>query len=529
MLSTSTWLEAIVRWRLDAAGVLLATLLGCYVTRWWVRRQGASTEFSPLVCFAVCALAVAGALLAEWSVLLVNPRLDAGTVTVALARGTLLGSVALLGLVILVAAARLAALRREIRHHAAIEAELQRAKAAADEASRAKGDFLAVVSHEIRTPLNAVMGFANLLGGTRLDEAQRGYVATITSEGARLTSLVSDILDLTKMEGGRLQLERLPFAPAETAHDVLKLMSARAREKDLELRFEAQLAGPLLVAGDPLRFRQILVNLVDNAVKFTPRGSVTVYLQWIAPPAPGQTGQLLVRVRDTGIGIPPDRLAGLFQMFVQVDSSTTRRFGGTGLGLAICRRLVELMGGRISAQSELGVGSDFSVTIPFALVAQPELPVPETEPAAPARPPRILVVDDMETNRFLLEVFLRRSGFEPELAAGGEEAIRLAHEKSYDAILMDLQMPDLDGFTATERIRAAEPGGRRTPIIALTATITDGTRERCLAAGMDEHLTKPLDLRKFRGLLRRLISGQAPAAPLTESAGGVSVLAPTQG
>ncbi len=529
MSPTSTWLEAIARWRIDAAAVVLATMLGCYVTHLWVRRHGASAEFSRLACLAVNALAVVGALLAEWSVLLVNPRVDGGSLPVALARGTVLCAVALVALVILVAAARLAVLRREVRHHAAIEAELQRAKIAADEASRAKGDFLAVVSHEIRTPLNAVMGFANLLSGTRLDDAQRGYVATITSEGARLTSLVSDILDLTKMEGGRLLLERLPFAPAETAHDVLKLMSARAQEKNIELRFEAQLAGPLLIAGDPFRFRQILVNLVDNAIKFTPRGSVTVYLQWIAPPSPGQTGELLVRVRDTGIGIPPDRLSGLFQMFVQVDSSTTRRFGGTGLGLAICRRLVELMGGRISAQSEPGAGSEFQLSIPFALVAPPELSPAENEPAAPVQPPRILVVDDMETNRFLLEVFLRRSGFAPELAAGGEEAIRLAGENAYDAILMDLQMPDLDGFTATERIRAAEPEGRHTPIIALTATITDGTRERCLASGMDEHLTKPLDLRKFRLLLQRFIPSRSALVPPRPDARELPLLAPTQG
>lgn len=391
------------------------------------------------------------------------------------------------------------------------EQQLQEAKRAADSANRAKSDFLAVMSHEMRTPLNAVKGFATLLAETPLDSSQQDYVRTITSETVRLSAMINDILDLTKIEEGRLTLERLPFSPVETTQEVLRLMQTRVKEQRLDLRFEAQTAGPLLVTGDPLRFHQVLLNLVDNAVKFTPYGSVTVFLSWQPPSEAGGMGKLGVRVKDTGIGIPRDKLDHLFQMFVQADTSTTRRYGGTGLGLAICQRLVRMMGGEIVVQSAPGVGSEFIFVLPCTPVSPPTASAPAPKWAAKGvRRPRVLVVDDLETNRFLLEVFLERSGFNPELASGGEEAVRLALQNSYDAILMDLQMPDIDGFTATQRIRAAEPPGRHTPILALTATITRGTREKCLAAGMDEHLTKPLDLARFKQLLEGLIRCDPP-------------------
>jgi signal transduction histidine kinase/CheY-like chemotaxis protein len=431
--------------------------------------------------------------------------------TIATARGLALGCTALFVAIVLLAATWTAILAARLRGHAETERKLHEAKAAADEASRAKSDFLAVMSHEIRTPLNAVMGFANLLTEARLDEAQHGYVATITSEGARLSSLVNDILDLSKIEEGRLVLERLPFAPVEAAHEVLRLLSPRVFEKKIDLRFEAQIAGALLIAGDPLRFRQVLINLIDNAIKFTPGGSVTLFLTWAPPASDEKQGRLGVRVRDTGVGIPADKVKDLFQKFMQADTSTTRRYGGTGLGLAICQRLVALQGGEITVRSERGQGSEFAFELPVTPVAlSDEISATEPEPdRGTARRPHILVVDDMETNRFLLEVFLRRHGFEPELAAGGGEAVQLAGRKRYDAILMDLQMPDIDGYTAAQRIRAQESEGKRTPIIALTASITKGTREKCLAAGMDEHMTKPLDLKKFRRLLHAIIDKHA--------------------
>jgi len=261
-----------------------------------------------------------------------------------------------------------------------------------------------------------------------------------------------------------------------------------------------------------LRFHQILVNLVDNAIKFTPQGSVTLFLGWTPPASGAAHGDLNVRVHDTGIGIAAEKQQALFRMFTQAEASTTRRYGGTGLGLAICQRLVHLMGGDISVESTPGQGAEFSFTLPVAPVALPEEAVASFEEPATSggRRPRILVVDDMETNRFLLDVFLTRQGFEPELAGSGEEAVQLAAAKNYDAILMDLHMPTLDGFAAAQRIRAAEPLGKHTPIIALTASTTKGTREKCLAAGMDEHLMKPLDLRRFRSALVKLMVIDAP-------------------
>lgn len=493
--------------RADAITTVVFAVAGFEVCRSFLRRRGAAQYLSNSTRIILLALAVVGVLLAETTRLLLDYPASASAATLLVARAFVLGMTTMSVGVLLVTAARCAQLQAQLRSHAETERQLQEAKRAADEANRAKSDFLAIMSHEIRTPLNAVMGFANLLAETRLDDSQRGYLKTITSEGARLKSLINDILDLTKMEKGHLALERLPFAPAEIAHDVLRLFSARARERNVELRLEAHLAGPLMVAGDPLRFRQILVNLVDNAIKFTPAGTVTLFLSWDAPIDAHAHGLLRIRIIDTGIGIAAEKLKDLFHMFTQADSSTTRRFGGTGLGLAICQRLVHLMAGEISVQSSAGSGSVFAVTLPLLPVATEtgaRFEKPEAELNLGHRP-RILVVDDMETNRFLMEVFLRRNGFEPELAAGGEEAVRLATTTHYDAILMDLQMPEVDGYTATQRIRATQAAHLQTPIIALTASITRGTREKCLAAGMNDHLTKPLDLFKFKGLLQRLI------------------------
>lgn len=509
-------LTLLAKSRADAAIVVLGALAASLWCRHHLHCRQAANQLGRIACPGVVGLAIGAALLAEYAGGIVGYPASAKIGQLVAARVIVLGGASLLGGVLLIAVTRVALLRAAVQSHAETQSQLELARAAADEANRAKSDFLAVMSHEIRTPLNAVMGFAKLLAETRLDDAQRGYVATITSEGARLTSLMTDLLDFTKIEEGRLVLERLPFAPVETAGEVLRLLSARAHEKQLDLRFEPQLAAPLLVAGDPMRFRQVLINLVDNAVKFTAQGSVTLFVDW-TPPANGAThGTLNVSVTDTGIGIAPEKLKDLFQMFMQADASTTRRFGGTGLGLAISQRLVRLMGGNIAVRSTPGVGSTFS----FALALPPvSLPADSSgEPAEPAEaseasslPPRILVVDDLETNRFLLEVFLHRHGYTADFAAGGAEAVRRAGRNAYDAILMDLQMPDIDGYAATKQIRANEPAGRRTPIIALTASITRGTREKCLAAGMDEYLTKPLDLRKFRMVLKDHIAAPAPS------------------
>lgn len=498
--------------RLDTVLFGLVLLVGYASCRRYLRRRSAAEFEGRTTLPVVVGLFVTGALSADATRLVIDYPALADAAALLGARTVVWALFIAVTLVLLGSAVRLALLRSQLANHAETERLLQAAKNAADEAHRAKSDFLAVMSHEIRTPLNAVMGFANLLQETSLTESQRGYVATIANEGARLRSLVNDLLDLTKLEKGGITLERLPIAPAEAAHDVLRLFSARAAEKQLELRLEAQLAGPLLVSGDPVRFRQILVNLIDNAVKFTSSGSVSVYLNWEAAPAVQTPGRLRIRVTDTGPGIHPANLPNLFQMFEQGDSSTSRRFGGTGLGLAISQRLARLMGGEITAQSQLGQGATFELVVPFtAVAASPEEALIPPEPALTFRP-RILVVDDMETNRLLLEVFLRRSGFEPELAADGEQAVSLACAKKYDAILMDLQMPAVDGYAATKRIRESEAGTRRTPIIALTASIGLGTREKCLAAGMSDYLTKPLDLTRFKSVLQRLVANSAGAA-----------------
>ncbi len=507
-------LDAVVRFRVDAFGLIALALIACGYARNYALRRDAGDDLSRFSCVTMIAVAAAGALLAEWTTLVLDYPASGLVATVVIARTAVLGAAALASAVLLVTAVRIALLRAELRAHADTGRQLREAKLEADEASRAKSDFLAVMSHEIRTPLNAVMGFASLLAESRLDESQRGFVTTIINEGRRLGSLINDVLDLTKIEKGRLILERLPFAPVESVHDVLRLLGPRAAEKNIELRFEAHIAGPLLVSGDPLRFRQVLVNLVDNAVKFTTQGSVTLFLEWTPPMGGLPHGRMSIRVRDTGIGIAPEKITDLFQMFTQADTSTTRRYGGTGLGLAICQRLVVLMGGTINVTSKPGEGSEFSVMLPlapFVLTDEPE--TTQSQPPIAGPKPCILVVDDLETNRFQLAVFLKSHGFDPRFATGGEEAVRLAHANHYDAILMDLQMPDVDGYTATRRIRLLEASGRHTPIIALTASMTKGTREKCLAAGMDEHMTKPLDVRKFRMLLDSLHHADATSQP----------------
>ncbi len=381
-MNSDAQLGSLLHYRLDVVCLAAFALAVCGLCRWWVRRRHAEQEFSRATCGVVLLLATGGAFLAEWVGTALDFPIAARGTSVAIARAIALGGTAFLIAVLVTNSTLLALMRTEIRQHADTERALQSAKAAADEANRAKGDFLAVVSHEMRTPLNAVMGFANLLAETRLDEAQRGYLGTITDEGTRLSALINDLLDLSKIEEGRLTLERLPFAPVETAREVLLLLSARALEKKIALRFEAQIINPLLIAGDPLRFRQILINLIDNAIKFTPCGSVTLFLTWQPPASDAVAGSLGVRVVDTGIGVPAAMQKKLFTMFVQADASTTRRYGGTGLGLAICQRLAGLMGGTICLHSVPDQGSEFSFSLPASPVTLPEeAPVDSPLPA----------------------------------------------------------------------------------------------------------------------------------------------------
>ena len=404
--------------------------------------------------------------------------------------------------------------RLEERH--AIFAELRRAKDRAEDANRAKSQFLANVSHEIRTPLTAILGYSELLLGDEADAAQRrGHLETIHRNGEVLLRLVSDILALSKIEAGRLTVEAAACSPWELASDVAALMRPRAEEKGLALALEPCFPFPRTVHTDPIRLRQILVNLVGNAVKFTERGRVTVAVGWYDGPA-GR--RLWFRVEDSGIGMTGEQLDALFQPFHQADASAARRFGGTGLGLAISKRLAAALGGDIEVQSRPGQGSRFTLWIDPGKIRSPlllSLPQAKAQAAAPVAGPtalagRVLVAEDGPDNQRLLRHILRKAGLEADLAEDGRIACRMvwqaaAEGRPYHVILMDMQMPEIDGYEATRRLREK---GWTGPIVALTAHAMEGDRAKCLAAGCDEYLAKPVD----RGALLALLSGYCPSA-----------------
>ena len=385
----------------------------------------------------------------------------------------------------------------EQQQHARALAE---ARDAAEAAAQARSDFLAVMSHEIRTPLNGVIGVADLLSGMQLDAAQLEYVRLIRESGSHLLNLINDILDFSRLEASRMQLEAVDFDPNVVMRDVAGLFLAQAGAKGLELRVQTAEPGP--VTGDPGRLRQILLNLVSNAVKFTSQGGVTLSLGQEA--AEDGRVRLLFRVADTGLGIGPDAIGRIFDEFIQVDGSISRRFGGSGLGLAICRRLAELMGGTIAAESQPAIGSvfRFDVTLPRAA----EAPPPETAPEAaydpgPAGALRVLVAEDNATNRLVALRLLERLGHQSDTVCNGVEAVAAFGLKPYDVVLMDVMMPEMDGLTATRRIRAAERPGSRVAIAGLTAGSRSDNLAECMAAGMDAVATKPITLNSLRAVI----------------------------
>jgi signal transduction histidine kinase/ActR/RegA family two-component response regulator len=367
-------------------------------------------------------------------------------------------------------------------------------------ASEAKSTFLATVSHEIRTPLNGVLGMAQAMEMDELTPAQRERVAIVRSSGESLLSLLNDVLDLSKIEAGKLTLETIPFDPAKVVEAVVAQSRALAANKGLAIHAEtADLEG--LYEGDPNRLRQIIQNLVSNAVKFTEFGGVTII-------ASSRDTGLTIQVRDTGMGIPADKVGKLFEKFRQVDESTTRRFGGTGLGLSICRELAQAMGGEVGVESVEGQGSTFTFVAPLPRSTRAH--VEKAAPAGADRPSkvglRVLAAEDNAINQLVLKTLLGAAGIEPTVVDNGAEAVAAWRDTDWDVILMDVQMPVMDGLTAVKQIRQEETAGARarTMIVALTANAMDHQVRAYLDVGMDDYLAKPIAVDQLFALLERL-------------------------
>ncbi|WP_241387793.1 ATP-binding protein [Pseudomonas aeruginosa] len=396
--------------------------------------------------------------------------------------------------------------------------QLISAREEAEQANRAKSDFLAMMSHELRTPMNGVLGMLQLLETTEQTREQAEYTALATESTEHLLKVINDILDFSRIERGALELECIPFNLLELVQGSALVFqhSAQQRGLALELQIQAGLEN-IEVCGDPTRIRQILVNLLGNALKFTEEGAIHLSLEWQA--LDHDVLWLTCAVHDSGIGISPERLEHMFDAFQQADSSISRRYGGTGLGLAIARTLAERMGGTLQAESKEGSGSTFTLEIPLPFQQSPAHRQQAAGDAAPvAAGQEILLVEDNPVNQTVIEAMLRSLGYRVTLVADGIQAVRSAERQRYDAILMDCRLPVLDGYSATREIRAQE-NGRRVPIIALTANALQGDRENCLQAGMNDYLAKPFKRVELQRILQRWIGSQ-PELPVTSNETG---------
>jgi signal transduction histidine kinase/CheY-like chemotaxis protein len=396
--------------------------------------------------------------------------------------------------------------------------DLQRAKSSAESANLAKSEFLTTMSHEMRTPMNAILGMADLLWESPLGDEQRHHVRIFQRAGANLLALINDILDLSKVESGHVDLESIGFDLVPLLERILQMMAARAKDRGLNLVLETLPGVPLRLVGDPNRLQQILINLIGNALKFTEQGSITLRVE---PDPGGGEGWLRFNVVDTGIGIAANKIEMIFDRFTQADSSTTRRYGGTGLGLAISRGLGEVMGGQMGCTSELGKGSTFFLRAPFETregTAPPESP----EPASIATPRsgitrrqpiyRILIAEDSEDNIVLISAYLKDQGFELDFAENGKVAVDKMISGKPDLILMDLQMPVMDGLAATRAIRVLEATTHANPIPIIALTAHAGT-ENSLEAGCTEHLTKPIRKATLLEAMGRYITVESTGPP----------------